>query len=435
MYKKIFVGLMASFMPFAISEAATGPMLPANQPAVQAAAAASSQAEQPLATVITKSKEKDIVTVSDPAYASLFAAPSAKDGVRKIIAEGNFRINGFAIPADAKTFAEKWPQGYTVNGSVWLSQKDGSYIVDKKTYTDYADAALALVQRIPAGLELKIYDKDGDGKGDAIDATVWEAVIPHTLKKDKDGNIIVHRLEQTDYPAALPGEGRAYDASRFTTDSDEKIAPQNLDPSIHPDDMALFAYMPSGWTLQRAIPVTGPLESAMDHRYYQLNGIRYHDAMRFSRDNLPISNRCGEFINTLKYFKEMHRANSPAITLWLVPTSSGQPGAPAGFTSGANASLLLKDALKQSRQKMAQVFISEDGSDVPSGKTWMTKKAYQQAQETIKTAQKVYDQHKDGVLMDYERYLLYLALNGGQDDIGAAYAGYDFEGIHTNENK
>lgn len=427
MYQRLLVTFLASLMPLAVMGAAVPQ--PAHPP-LTAADPSGSSVTAPLAAVITKSEGRAIRTVTDSTYDGLFAAPSAEAGVRDIIKAGRFRINGFAIPADAQTLAKDWPKGYTVNGTVWLAKEGDHYVVDKKTYTAYDDAALAVVKRIPAGLEIRIYDQDGDHYGDAIEASVWEAIIPQTLDKDDAGNILVRRLSANAYPPAVPGEGRAYDASHFTEGSGEKVAPENMDASIRPGDMALFAYTPSGWTLRRAIPVTGPLQAAKDHRYYQLNGIRYHDAMRFSRDNLPISNRCGEFINTLHYFKAMHRPEAPAVTLWLVPTSSGQPGAPAGFTSGDSAAPLLKQALRQSWQHLAHTAISTDGRGVPAGKPWMTPSAYHQATEVITAAQKVYDQHQAPVIMDYERYLLYLALNGGQDDIGARYAGYDFEGIH-----
>lgn len=428
MHRRMLATVMASLISLAVTDTIVPP-----QPLQAAAATAVSETsgKAPLTSLITQNEGRTIKTVTDSRYNPFFAASSAENGVRQIIKAGKFRINGFAIPPDAQTLAKEWPQGYSVNGSTWLAKEADHYVVDKKEYNSYDDAALAVVNRIPAGLEIRIYDQDGDGFGDSIEASVWEAIIPKTMRKDDAGNIILHRLSAKAYPAAIPGEGRAYDASHFTEEADETIAPENLDPSIRPGDIALFAYTPSGWILQRAIPVTGPLQSAQDHRYYQVNGIRYHDAMRFSRDNLPISNRCGEFINTLHYFGEMHRPDAPAITLWLVPTSSGQAGAPAGFTSGNNAALLLKQALIQSRQQLARTMISQDGSDVPNGKSWMTPSAYRQAIAAVTSAQNVYDQHQDAVIMDYERYLLYLSLNGSQNDIGAQYAGYDFEGIHN----
>ena len=425
MYKIIAACILASILPFAFSDvwAASG------APAVERGSDVFRESK-PLAVVVTRSREGGITSVADSTYDGLFQEPSAEAGVLSIIRKGNFRINGFPIPPDERSFSAVWPQGFTVNGRVWLSEKNGVYTVDKKNYTDYGDAVLALVRRIPAGLETDVYDRDGDGKGDAIDATVWEAVIPQTINANADGTVTMERLGDSDFPSILPGEGRRYDDSRFTPGSGDTIGASHMDPSIHPGDVALFAYMPFGWTVKRAIPVTGPLEAARDHRYYQMGGVRYHDAMRFARDNLPISNRNGEFVNTLKYFHQMHRPKAPAVTLWFVPISDGELGAPAGFTSGANGPRLLKEALNRSRQELDQVVISTDGSQVPPGKGWMTQKGYDQAKKVIESAQAVYDHHKDSVLMDYERYLLFLALHGSKGDIGAAYGGYEFEGIH-----
>lgn len=424
----IAVCILASILPFAFSDVSAA----SGAPSVEGVSE-SSHESKPLAVVVTRSREGGITSVADSTYDGLFQGPSAEAGVLSIIRKGNFRINGFPIPPDERSFSAAWPQGFTVNGRVWLSQKNGVYTVDKKNYTDYGDAVLALVRRIPAGLETDVYDRDGDGKGDAIDATVWEAVIPHTIKANADGTVTMDRLGDSDFPSTLPGEGRRYDDSRFTLGRGDTIGASHMDPSLHPDDMALFAYMPWGWTVKRAIPVTGPLEAARDHRYYQMGGVRYHDAMRFARDDLPISNRNGEFVNTLKYFHQMHRPHAPAVTLWFIPISDGELGAPAGFTSGANGPRLLKEALERSRQELDQVVISADGSQVPSGKGWMTPKGYDRAKKVIESAQEVYDHHKYSVLMDYERYLLFLALHGSKGDIGAAYGGYEFEGIHRGD--
>ena len=60
-----------------------------------------------------------------------------------------------------------------MNGTVWLSQENGKYIVDRKSYNTYDEAVMAVVQRIPAGLDMRAYDDNQDGWADRIVTDYW----------------------------------------------------------------------------------------------------------------------------------------------------------------------------------------------------------------------------------------------------------------------
>lgn len=97
-------------------------------------------------------------------------------------------------------------------------------------------------------------------------------------------------------------DGREYDGDYFNNDWKEKILKKNYDNEINIGDIALFTYKPEGWIIEKGKEVKGILTNGMDHQYYQIGEQKFQDAMRFSRDNIIISNRCGEFLNSHKYF-------------------------------------------------------------------------------------------------------------------------------------
>lgn len=384
-----------------------------------------------LATFVPRSQGFQTRTITNSSSQDYFRASFAEEGVLQIIKAGQFFVNGFPVPRDAAELDARWPHGYQVNGSSWLTHGPEGFTVDKKVYREYGQALLALVRRIPAGLPIRLYDTDGDLRADRIEASVLEAVIPQHIRQDPQGSFRIRRLAREAYPAPVPGEGRKFDGEHFTNRSREIIPPSQMDSRLAPGEIGLFAYGPQGWSMQRALPVTGALEEAKDHEYYQINGIRYQDAMRFSRDNLPISNRCGEFINTLTYFGLTGTQGVP-VTLWLVDTGNpAQQGAPAGFTSGFSAPLVLTRALGEARAALRSVPVSQDGRDVPSGSCWMTPQTSRQLKQIAGDARESLREKAPSTVMDYESYLLYLALHGSQDDIGARYAGYHFSGIRT----
>ncbi|MFT4081425.1 MAG: hypothetical protein QM638_02465 [Nocardioides sp.] len=378
-----------------------------------------------LAAVVTSSD----VTVTSSAYDQYFDADNAVDGVASILAAGDYYINDIAIPGSESDFETTFPDGYTVDGTDWLYDDDGTWHGGnggETTESDYADAAFDTATAIPAGLEIRILDTDGDGYADKISADYKEGLIADTITHDADDD--TYSIVRSELSSAYSDE-KVYDGSHFSSTSGEVIPAANFDTSISEGDVALFWEGPDGWHAERAVQKKGTFVDGADHEYYQIDDTRYVDAMRFSRDNIIISNRNGEYTNAHKYFGLMDDASHP-VSLWLVPTSAdGVYGAPVGLTSGSNAFYFLYKAIGVAQKKLAAAAVSKTGLDVRSGAKWTTPAAHAALAAAIKRARGVLESGANADLMDYQTYLLYLNLHGSADDIGASFAGFSFTGF------
>lgn len=283
---------------------------------------------------------------------------------------------------------------------------------------------------IVAGLELRLYDTDGDQYVDAIDADYKEGVQVQNITHNADGTVSVQRGDiDTEHKATE--EGRYFDGSHFTATSGEKIKAAYFDPQIAPGDIALFWWGPDGWVMERAREAHGLFVDGSDHASYTIDSTAYADAMRFSRDNLFISNRPGEFVNAQKFFGFNNNAEGLKVSLWLVPTTDpAAQGAPVGMTSGASARAFLTQAIACAQQWLASAVPSADGSDVPASGQWAPPALHEQLRQAIARAQTVLaSSSAANALLDYQVYLLYLTLNGSADDIGAKFGNYRYSGF------
>lgn len=380
----------------------------------------------------------DARSVTDARYNALFAGHDAAQGVAQVIRAGRFLINGRAIPGNAAAFAKACPDGYLVNQVPWLTRDaatggwKGGYKAEKPAAT-YEAAALASATGIVPGLEVRLYDTDRDGFVDRIAADYKEGVAVGQVLRRRNGTLAVRRADQGVGPVAgvATGEGRAFDSAHFTAASGEAIKPAHFDRSIHPGDVALFWYGPDGWVMQRAREVRGPFMGGADHQNYNIGGTVYQDAMRFSRDAIAISNRPGEFVNAQKFFGFDKDQQGAKASLWLVPTTKpGQQGAPVALTSGPDAARFLARAIAVAKAHLAAATISADGRDVPASGQWVSAQAHAQLAGIIARAQaQLARPDPTGAALDYQTYLLYLALDGSDKDIGAKFGGFSFTGF------
>ena len=377
--------------------------------------------------------------ITDDQYKKYFKEGNTESGLKAVLAKGAFHINGYAIPATATEYSRHTPDGYTVNQTAWLYQKDGSWhggIGGEKKYSSYAAAAFATATAIPAGLEIKLYDTNQDGYTDAIDAQYLEALIVDQITDNGNGTCTVQRgtLDPTLPPSAA--DGKAFDGIHFSPAAKDLIQKAALDPTIHTGDIALFWYEKDGWTMKRATEVHGFLINGRDHAYYQINETKYQDAMRFARDNLPISNRPGEFLNAQKFFN-FPQSHKQAVSLWLVPTTDAPhtQGAPIGFTTGQNAREFLVQAIKIAQARLNSVRACSTPSELAPETAWVTPAEYNELQQAIQRAQTALHSNESPMQLDYQVYLLYLTLNGSKDDIGAAFAGYNYTGFQQQIQK
>ncbi|PYH90695.1 hypothetical protein BO71DRAFT_333866 [Aspergillus ellipticus CBS 707.79] len=380
----------------------------------------------------------DAANVTGAEYDQYFKQGSALKGVEAVIAASQFYINLWAIPGSETAFknvSQCMSDGYLVNQVPWLYYNTttaawwGGY--EAETEADsYDAAALSVVTNIVAGLEVRFWDTNGDGYTDLIDADYLEGVTVDTVTENANGTYSVYR-GNIDVADKTSWEGTIFDADLFSG-AGPAISASNFDTDIGSGDVALFWYGNKGWAMKRAQEVVGLFVNGADHTNYDIGGVLYDDAMRFSRDNLFISNRPGEFTDAQKFFKFTNdSAAGLNVTLWLVPvTNTTEHGAPVGMTSDGNSRTFLAKAVAQAQAQLASVTVSSNGANVPSTQEWATQSNYTQLDNAIARANlSLALANSSSFLMDYQTYVLYQTLNGSSDDIGAEFAGFSFTGF------
>jgi nucleoid-associated protein YgaU len=329
--------------------------------------------------------------------------------VDAVIAAGNVYINDFAIPATGDALTE----AYTVNeDSSTLEKTENGWTVSGTEYTTYAEAAKALISdELPGGLAIDLYDTDADGKAEVVKIWYTEGLIVNKITKNDDGSYSVFRGDLARVPTYA---GRLYDAEHFSATSGEVIKAENFDTSIQEGDGAIFYKTPDGWIFERATEANGIFVEGIDHEYYQIDDETYNDAMKYSRGNLIIAQRNGEFANAHTYFGFKANTQGLKVSLWLDPKSD----APIGLTSNDNARTFLASAIEQSKAKLAAVTLTEQSTDEQ-------KLSYSALEEAIQLAETTLaDANSSNSECDFSVYYLYLTLAGTSGDIGAAFAGF-----------
>lgn len=385
----------------------------------------------------------DAANITASQYDQYFSQGSAVDGVKAVLAAGNFYINLWAIPGSEDAYQNNTAcaasGGYLVNQTPWLAYTNGTWYggYEAETAEDsFADAALAVANGLIAGLEVRFWDIDGDGFTDLIDADFLEGVTVDTVTENANGTYTIYR-GNIDVANKTPYEGTIFDQDLFaSTTTGPTIPAENFDTTVGTGDVALFWYGPNGWAMKRAEQIEGIFIDGADHEFYEIDGVTYEDAMRFSRDNLFISNRPGETTSAQKYFGLTNNtAAGLDVSLWLVPVSNiantSEHGAPIGMTTSLDdGRAFLTSAIEQCQAALDNVTVSADGSDVPSTQEWITQGNYTILSDAIARANStVAAADSSSFLLSYQLYLLYQAMDGSADDIGAMFAGFSFTGF------
>jgi hypothetical protein len=384
----------------------------------------------------------DAANVTAAEYDQYFKQGSALEGVEAVIAASQFYINLWAIPGTEAAFqnvSQCLSDGYLVNQVAWLYYNTttaswrGGYEAETEA-NGYDAAVLSVATNLVAGLEVRFWDTNGDGYTDLIDADYLEGVTVDTITQNANGTYSVYR-GNIDITNKTPWEGTIFDADLFSG-AGPVIPATNFDTTIMSGDVALFWYGNKGWTMKRAQEVVGLFIDGTDHTSYNVGGVLYDDALRFSRDNLFISNRPGEFADAQKFFKFTNdSAAGVNISLWLVPvTNTTEHGAPIGMTSDGNSRAFVARAIAQAQAELANVNISTNGSDTPPTQKWVTQPNYTQLGDAITRANlSLALANSSSFLLDYQTYVLYQTLNGSSNDIGAEFAGFTYTGFEKEE--
>lgn len=360
---------------------------------------------EPLFRVLNKMNGESVI--SDEKYAAFFREGSAEKGVKAILSAGKFFVNGFPVPAEAAEFG--------VNSEMWLTREGEGWHVDRKVFDSYADAAFAIVDRLPAGIDVNAYDTDGDGFADLIDTWCPDAMIAAALTRGEDGTVVLDRGSLDAAVKYSDKDGIAY----FGPKPEIRIKPENLAADVREGDMVLVSRHPDGWHAERALEVRGFFMGGVDHENYIVSGEFYPDAMRFSRGNIIVSNRNGEFSNAQKYFGLNEEEKRRELSFWLMKCEDfpARKAAPIGFTCGENAKYFLQSAVDTAKAKLEQ------------GRKNAPAEAVRELEEAIARAELVLGRNTRPELMDHQVYILYLTLHGCTEDIGARFAGFKYAGF------
>ncbi len=382
-----------------------------------------------LVCAILINMDKDETVISEK-YNKFFKCKNSKEGVKQIIKNNEFCINGFPIPGTEEEFLRKTPEGYLINEKKWLTKTEEGYnVMQKGKYKTYDEAAFITATGFKAGLEVRLFDLDEDNFVDHIELYFVEAMIINNIIKNEDKTIKIYRVEVND-TFNWENDGRIYDGNNFTKKTHEIIYDYNFGNKIRKGDIGLFSYRPEGWVVEKGKKIKGILINGEDHKFYQIGALKFQDAMRFSRDNIIISNRCGEFLNAHKYFGFLNNKDNLNVSLWFVNSyDENRFAAPAGFTTGQNAKIFLSKAIEFSKKKLNSVVISDDGNDVTNGFKYVNQNDFDEFNNAIQRAEKALNDNCCNELKDYHVYLLYLANCGSENDIGAKYAGFKYIGF------
>ena len=83
--------------------------------------------------------------ITDEKYSKYFKENNSILGVKQIIKNNKFIINGFPIPGTKELFFHDYPEGYLINKRKWLFYSEGKYHVNqtKTVFDDYEEASFA----------------------------------------------------------------------------------------------------------------------------------------------------------------------------------------------------------------------------------------------------------------------------------------------------
>ena len=209
--------------------------------------------------------------ITDEKYSKYFKEKDSTIGLKQIIKNNKFIINGFPIPGTKELFTKNYPDGYLINKKKWLFYSDKKYHVNqsKKDFDNYEDASFETATGFIAGLEMRLYDFNNDKFADYIELDYVEAVIINDIIKNKDNTLSLYRADLNEEYRSN-NDGRIYDGNYFTEKWDEKIDIKNFDSNIKKGDMALFMFTHNGWIVQRAKEIKGKLTDGQDHKFYQI---------------------------------------------------------------------------------------------------------------------------------------------------------------------
>jgi hypothetical protein len=282
-------------------------------------------------------------------------------GLEALLEAGRVYVNGIRVPAD--------PANYYMNGmpAIWKQANgDWTWQAHDKLNTDklgptplhsfeFARRMFVLAVSGLRGMTTTIYALPGKTLAYQVNFSIKSAGQAEKIVVNRWGTNTVY--------------GVPVDATSYKTDGGPNrweartIRWANFDWNIKAGDVVLYWFDRTGWHMQRCATVTGLMTAANTDNITVL-GVTRSDAL-IVRYNMQAGSRPGQVVREAN---NLHLGNIPVV-LWNTDT-----GHVVGITHGKYARTALYAALAYVNAQIQgkQVVVSVDGTDVFSGKYWVT---------------------------------------------------------------
>jgi hypothetical protein len=349
--------------------------------------------------------------VTDAAFNAYFGG-NALTGVGALLNAGGVYVNGLKVPA-----TESKTTPYQVNGidSLWWNagQSTWGYAVHKYVY-NYGTPPLAGVTVLPMTFDVArlsfietMSSKRGRTVTLTLDPATHQAVRIDMTEKE---TVLIGAIETHGATTTIDRTPYTLETGRYPVRFDVNgvtFPTENVDTTTQVGDFAVWWLGPTGWHLERCVPVVGILTKDASN-YYHINetDVRYEaDCSRF---NLATPNRPTQFFTA---HTRLGLGSLP-VTVWCMPDT----GNPIGFTHGnyADSKAALALAITNATAAKTGVVVATNAADVAAGTKWVTQAAMDAFNAALAAAQAVYNNNTSALAaFDSAIYALSGALGVG----------------------
>ena len=363
------------------------------------------------------------LAMTDPRFDSYYAEGTAEAGIRAISKAGLVYVNGQQIPTSASS------DGMIINGSketgIWQIEGGWAWSVHKqrsyndgffmpRVETDYeagkavdletAQYLFTKYLSFVKGQTVELYAELGSEKAALISTTMLTSSSVGSIET-KNGVTHISRADGQALGIDFPAE--------------------NVDPAIKVGDLMIYWQDgEKGWMAKRAIAQTGRLIENTDptnpeankHPYFLPDGA----TETIGAEDSLIGKNFEEAYRHTQYIRGHRRTDQYNFAGNLIMWSSDEnPDTVIGFTRGDSALDALKHAIAYAEQTTKDVVVSEDGTDVPANKYWVTKEIWDAYAKTLAEAKKMAEAGTAGNYA-YDNMLFELGNDlGGTEDLNS----------------
>ncbi len=382
-----------------------------------------------LDTIICEGSTKGVgLAMTDPRFDSYYAEGTAEAGVKAISDAARVYVNGSQLPyetSDGKFSTESLLINSSEETGIWKVDGGWAWSVHRQrsysddffmpkvesnfkagTPVDLETARFLFTKYISfiKGQTVELYAEPGSEKVSLISTTMLTSTS-------------VSKVETKD------------SITRFTRASGDALGidfpAENVDKAIKPGDLMIYWQDgEKGWMAKRAIAVSGRLientdpnnPDAIKEPYFLPDGATETIG---AGDSLIGKNFEEEFRHT-QFIRGHRRTDQYAFEGSLIMWSSDEnPDHVIGFTRGDSALDALKHAIAYAEKATKDVVVSEDGTDVPASKYWVSKEIWDAFAKTLAEAKEMAEAGTAGDFA-YDKMLFDLGNDlGGTEDLNS----------------